>query len=417
MTLQMTSSRLSKRENLGPVLQVHQQSLAVAVPQELWLEGNSPEEVAGPGGWLNWQMGSQGTEVALAKPVPDLLQQFLDFRGDDFQSVVGFARKWGPLGICVHGLPSTHSALCKPQSADGVDRRSHGDDSATIANQNAAAEREFKVTADMMADPEFAHYSQGRLGDIAGLESDPEYQRRIKHISWPPSTGLIDDLISYGKVYREPIAAWQHYSNAFAAVLELAMRSSEETPHRSRDGLSSMSKGDLWKRARSLRVARTDAPMDSKGYWAKRLSKPPSVLAEVEPELADVAMILNDWIRLAAIEFHFEVATETGVGLLTPSWILPGLPVKGASGQAPGTSLFGVLVVELVRLIQQIDRLARCEHCGRINQMQRRLQFGERHYCDADECRREQNRVNQANRRTGRSATYAPRKPIPPKAN
>src|SRR6266487_2634569 len=43
---------------------------------------------------------------------PGILEGFLKLADAADSSILAFAKKWGPLGICEHELPSTHSADC-----------------------------------------------------------------------------------------------------------------------------------------------------------------------------------------------------------------------------------------------------------------------------------------------------------------
>jgi hypothetical protein len=52
-------------------------------------------------------------------PGADMLRRFVGLADAPPTKVVAFARTWGPLGICEHGLPSSHSIDCEPVGWNG----------------------------------------------------------------------------------------------------------------------------------------------------------------------------------------------------------------------------------------------------------------------------------------------------------
>lgn len=57
---------------------------------------------------------NQGFGDKLARAGAKLLEEFLGLGGQPGERVVAFARRWGVLGICEHGLPSTHNPPPRP---------------------------------------------------------------------------------------------------------------------------------------------------------------------------------------------------------------------------------------------------------------------------------------------------------------
>lgn len=62
-------------------------------------------------GSLEWSPLGRYQHVA---PDAELLERFLGLATAPDQSILQFARRYGPLGICPHGLPDSHDPGCRP---------------------------------------------------------------------------------------------------------------------------------------------------------------------------------------------------------------------------------------------------------------------------------------------------------------
>jgi hypothetical protein len=71
------------------------------VPRSVWLDGES----------LHWEITgslSGGTGARLVRPSPGLLSEFLRLESAEAEEVLRYARRWGVLALCEHGLPRSH---------------------------------------------------------------------------------------------------------------------------------------------------------------------------------------------------------------------------------------------------------------------------------------------------------------------
>src|SRR3984893_6199071 len=96
-----------------------------AVPKE-WLV---PEDIALRRDRLCWRSSKPwpefpGFKYAYAKrtPGPGLLEQFVALSDASDEDILRYARHWGVLVICHHGLPASHSEECKPMTLSGRGR-------------------------------------------------------------------------------------------------------------------------------------------------------------------------------------------------------------------------------------------------------------------------------------------------------
>ena len=96
-----------------------------AVPKE-WLV---PEDIALRRDRLCWRPSKpwpefSGFKYAYAKrtPGPGLLEQFVALSDAPDEDILRYARQWGVLVICHHGLPASHSEHCRPLTLPGRGR-------------------------------------------------------------------------------------------------------------------------------------------------------------------------------------------------------------------------------------------------------------------------------------------------------
>ena len=133
---------------------------------------------------LEW---SPGAGDATSGPVRGCLNAFLRLDGGDSDAIGAFARTWGVLGICPHGLPGIHDG-CRPLG---------------VREQGWSPSGRMAVEADMARQRmERESYPQGptyfdRAGEIPGAFPENDY--------W------------------EPIAAWRRYARMFRALLSIAV--------------------------------------------------------------------------------------------------------------------------------------------------------------------------------------------------
>lgn len=88
----LSASEDNERQNLST-----HRSDVVLVPDKIELENDC----------LVWNPSGKFSEKT---PDKDLIVQFSNLALTESLGFLGFARKWGVLGICVHGLPASHNS-------------------------------------------------------------------------------------------------------------------------------------------------------------------------------------------------------------------------------------------------------------------------------------------------------------------
>ncbi len=76
------------------------QSTSWQRPQNAWIEPGEDE------GWVRWEGPIRPVKVGAAQE--SLLGDFMQLAESPPETIAGFVRKWGVLGLCRHGLPDTH---------------------------------------------------------------------------------------------------------------------------------------------------------------------------------------------------------------------------------------------------------------------------------------------------------------------
>jgi hypothetical protein len=106
--------------------------------ESLWV----PSDIAVDGDYLTWTLfGKRPTRLRRAGPA--VLSEFVGLgRDPSAADIVGFARRWGVLGICRHGLPSTHLPGCQPTPRKRLPRRSSARQPAALPAEEPLAGRE-----------------------------------------------------------------------------------------------------------------------------------------------------------------------------------------------------------------------------------------------------------------------------------
>ena len=81
-----------------------------------------PNDVELEGEWLCWGWGVDPLQWTTRRPGPHILSDFVRLADGDGSTIRAYARRWGILGICEHGLPSSHlgnedgTPRCRPLS-------------------------------------------------------------------------------------------------------------------------------------------------------------------------------------------------------------------------------------------------------------------------------------------------------------
>lgn len=66
-----------------------------------------PSDIEPDGDGIRWRVDQEGGDEAQAGP--RMLEGFIRLADADAEAVVKYARRWGVLGLCKHGLPDTHT--------------------------------------------------------------------------------------------------------------------------------------------------------------------------------------------------------------------------------------------------------------------------------------------------------------------
>ena len=81
-----------------------------------------PNDVELEGEWLCWGWRGDPLQWTTRRPGPHILSDFVRLADGDGPTIRAYARRWGILGICEHGLPSSHlgnedgTPRCRPLS-------------------------------------------------------------------------------------------------------------------------------------------------------------------------------------------------------------------------------------------------------------------------------------------------------------
>lgn len=64
---------------------------------------------------IRWASGDRDNRQKERKPGPDVLERFTRLADAPVQEILAYARRWGVLALCEHGLPVTHDHGCRPR--------------------------------------------------------------------------------------------------------------------------------------------------------------------------------------------------------------------------------------------------------------------------------------------------------------
>ena len=384
---------------------------AVAAPPHVWLDHLSPTvhgdfvPDAGSDTFLLWQWGPEDPSFGLRPLDQGCLKEFLKLSrtSDELYetSVLDFARRWGALGICCHGLPATHGP-CLPLHAK-VER---------VGLDQVAQDRAERKGREYAAAFERFEEEQLRLGNTWGFEIELDERMqptnfdefveawgqrhkevdRILQDPWdetlPLSDPRLDSLLEFGRVYAEPLTLWRYWSNRFSAIRKLALiaigeHAVEDTFTKelrlSEDraiGGTKLSPEEkrrvrLWWDARFLPDRIDSTQMGSPAYWRsiqpKRWDRSDPRLRPPFDAANELLAVLNGLLEISAASVEMGYASTGGPIKFAPVWRLPGLPATGWSmhNRAPGTSLFGALTLMLAAEIASMNgRIVQCRYCS-----------------------------------------------------
>lgn len=189
----------------------------LAVPLECWLEGED----------LHWKTPAPTGEATRAgdaealrrrvgvprfrKPTEGMFEGFLKLSDAPGEKILDFVRRWGPLGICEHGLPHTHWPLNKWDGHAAAYVSSESNIQGTGREQRLDGLIPcFALVPIQVA----ARIARGRKpGDFA----DPGDLVLTRTFCQPCGT-----VEQNGRGGHEPLAAWRRLSREADAIVQLA---------------------------------------------------------------------------------------------------------------------------------------------------------------------------------------------------
>ncbi|MGI8643200.1 MAG: hypothetical protein ACR2LS_03685 [Thermomicrobiales bacterium] len=285
---------------------------------------------------LTWSPTPSGETV----PGPDLLPAFAKLAHTPAEDILAFARRWGVLGICPHGLVAIHPG-CSPLGF---------------------------VALAAVAPPEerFAIVTQG----AAERDVNP---------------------------YWEPLSAWRHYAGRMRAMLQIAVDSAGRLTPRDDDAFIALSRPQPLNADWSETIA-----YDAKESWQgafQRLRRHPdgkAKLAGLAWRITEASF--NDLLALIPLRARLSIGAdgEKGISLAAREGI-----TSASSSETPylrpDRSLFTALVVQLALALIGRDELVRCSWCETpfLPAGGRRPRRDRRRFCTAAcrmEAKRETNR-------------------------
>lgn len=281
----------------------------------------------------------QATDIHLAggDPVAALLD-FMALESAPDAEIARYASKWGPLGICRHGRPYTHSVACTPLS--------YGD--------------------------EYWQPNAERFPWIFESEQEPP-QQRAKRTFW------------------EPFNAWRHYARHFAGLFTVArICAAGGRPPSAREWLSAAP----WQRAITTDVAYNQLvsgkPYPPEGVITWSELEVLQVISESDRHPRDV---IGRWIEILMQEGRIVPTISWEADAKSPEIALSFGPRAGGETE-PGEvrfeknidSTFSLLVSALVALIQRPDDVYHCSNCNKPVIRAKKPQSGRNVYCGDPEC-------------------------------
>ncbi|MDQ3694366.1 MAG: hypothetical protein M3464_12160, partial [Chloroflexota bacterium] len=309
------------------------------------------------------------------------LQSFLKLGKATDGRIMSFAQRWGPLGICVHGRPSTHAAACvslgsdervwEPVSFDVPDghirRIGEGDDEITAQRYRRTYPRS-----------DWAARSSGQQG---GTFNVPWGDFRVP--------------------YWEPLAAWRFHASQLRAAWSLGVALSNGQATKADDWLIATNHPEVKSPDDFLKPTAWEFPEAGLGSARQLVALP-------VPQKKDRFIgIINGFIREAGVISVVRwgpdgPSTTLTVGApIVPTGIdeiAAGLPRRRHAYQWQGVSLYGLLVCQLVAAVTNPKGMYTCSICQSPFSLPpegRRRRLGQGVYC-SDDCRYEAHKEQSA---------------------
>lgn len=337
----------------------------VAVPLDCWLEGDElcwrtpdPTGPKSPPGADDQEWRRSTGAPRFRTPRQGMLEGFLKLAAASDDQILEFARRWGPLGICEHGLPHTHWPL---NTWDAYAARWVAEDPEAPKSSQEESERAREIPCFQAAPITVAM----RTASTARVPPDDDYEAYRLAFTRPfcEPCGFSEQ---HGRGGREPLQTWRRFSEEANAILKLA-------------ALLHTRRGVVQAPARLADLALSGA--------------------SDEPEESD-SNVWTDWRWVQS-----GLARWIGYGNVRPSVVLEGGSPTISLGSANSLveeemfingdrtgfffanwcGLFGALATQLLLTCQNRGGFAYCTECQSFYEPRRRPRRGERSFCD--DCR------------------------------
>ena len=262
-----------------------------------------------------------------------LLEGFLELGEASSQRIRDYARQWGVLGICQHGLPYTHNGnVGTPQNRTTADVIL----GMCAARHGLLKRRSLQRFLQDAGDALNAFQSDGLPCRPLGLRRDPQDDIPPDAMAW------------------EPISAWRMFARHARALLYIADSLKQRT----------LPAPELWEIV--FEASGKAAP-----WWDRNVKGRGAVQGAVDVERLILARCLNEWLDLGAVRpavtWHAGQKQQMEINFAGPR-------------------LFSALALQLVFAIGGGEAIATCSGCGQVYPARRLPRKGQRNYCQP--CRR-----------------------------
>ena len=279
-----------------------------ALPGELLV----PEVVELEGERL-WWAGS----VRTRRLRPGLFQRFLDLAEAPAPKIRDYARRWGVLGICKHGLPASHNPDLRHVGQPWTGPKPI---LMAIAMHHRLSHQE-RTTARFIEDA--AEALQPLTERVVGC----------RPLGWDER----DARLPVGALAWEPIDPWRLFSRQAHAILKIAER---------------------------LKDGKVGNAADWQTVYTRSGKSAPWWDQQVDVECLQLARVLNEWVSLGNVRPRI-------------SWRSAGSPEI----HLVGPNLFSAIALQLTFAVAGSDGVAVCSGCGRAHLPSRRGRTEQRNYC------------------------------------
>jgi hypothetical protein len=270
-------------------------------------------------------------------PGPGLLEQFVALGDAPDEDILRYARHWGVLVICRHGLPASHSEDCKPMALPGRGR--------------------YVFWEPIESWRYFARHANAVLEAAAATYNDQVIDTAIKdQLAWSWSRDPKDSRA------RTPVVPLGRHDSGVRAAL-LAPRGPHREMRLERSLYLLHERKNIWEHLfADLESDSTDMAM-----------RPPRKAETLTRQRAFVSYAVNCWLNWGRARPQIDWHGPTPTIELTTGGIMPMYADR----------LSGALALQLAYAVASSEGVATCFACGRFYTPARRPAAGRRSFCQA----------------------------------